>query len=90
MVWYDRGQRKRQEPFSPGEFVPSVREGMASLAVWTTCPNCKKEFSAQDTYLGKKVKCPSCTAKVEVLSQREQKEKGRWLDEQQKRVELFV
>lgn len=59
------------------------------MAVWTTCPNCKKDFSAQDTYLGKKVKCPSCTAKVEVLPQQEQKEKGRWLDEQQKRLELY-
>ncbi len=66
------------------------------MAIWTTCLSCRKEFSAQEDYLGKKVRCPSCGARVEVLdagareaADRKQLEDRRWQDEQAKRIELF-
>ena len=66
------------------------------MAIWTKCPDCKKSFSAQDDYLGKKVKCPGCGTKVEVLDQegqkaaaRERREEAEWRQEQEQRIALL-
>lgn len=59
------------------------------MAIRTTCPNCKNEFSAQETYLGKKVKCPRCSARVAVLEPAVRREQDVWQREQQQRLELF-
>ncbi|MEE8142255.1 MAG: hypothetical protein V3T77_04080 [Planctomycetota bacterium] len=65
------------------------------MAVVTTCDSCKKTFSAQDEYLGKKIKCPSCGVKVTVLSAAErreeqalQRQEDQWRREQEKRIAL--
>ncbi len=66
------------------------------MAVVTTCDNCNKTFSAQNDYLGKKVKCPGCGTKVMVLSEKEREEElvrrrqeQSWREEQEKRIELL-
>lgn len=58
------------------------------MAVRTVCSNCKKTFSAQDEYLGKKVKCPSCSAKVEVIDESERSAREAWQREQDERIAL--
>ena len=44
------------------------------MAVKNVCPRCKKNFSAPESYLGKKVECPSCGHRSILRSQEEQKE----------------
>ncbi len=59
------------------------------MAVRALCDSCNKSFSAQDEYLGKKVKCPSCGTKVAVLSPDELEAKNTWRREQDERLELL-
>lgn len=59
------------------------------MAVRTTCSNCKKSFSAQDEYLGKKVKCPTCGVRVHLISADEAAARQQWEDEQKRRIELI-
>ena len=59
------------------------------MAVRALCSKCKKSFSAQDEYLGKKIKCPNCGTKVPVLSPDQQKAKEAWQREQAERLELL-
>ena len=59
------------------------------VAVKTQCPNCKNEFSAQDDYLGKKVKCPRCGDRVSVVAPKEREAKDKWHSEQEERLRLL-
>lgn len=66
------------------------------MAIRTHCGKCDRVFSAQDDYVGKKIRCPGCGAKVDVLApedQRERKlrerEEDEWRREQQNRIELI-
>ncbi|MEM7165709.1 MAG: hypothetical protein AAF581_09610 [Planctomycetota bacterium] len=59
------------------------------MAVRTTCSNCKQSFSAQDEYIGKKLKCPSCGTRVAIMKPEEVQAKKAWQDEQDQRIALI-
>ncbi|MFN0060612.1 MAG: hypothetical protein ACKVX7_19330 [Planctomycetota bacterium] len=66
------------------------------MAVRALCDKCHKSFSAQDEYLGRRIKCPSCGAKVKVLSPDElraerhrRRAQKAWQEEQEQRIELI-
>lgn len=66
------------------------------MAIKTHCDNCDREFSAQDDYVGKKIRCPGCGSKVDVLAEEDrrerelrQREEDDWRREQQGRIELI-
>ena len=59
------------------------------MAVRTKCSNCKKSFSAQDEYLGKKLKCPNCGTRVEIMKPEEVEAKAAWKQEQDERIALI-
>lgn len=59
------------------------------MAIRTTCPNCKQIVSAQDEYLGKKIKCPACGVKVELVAPEEREARDRWRQEQDQRIALL-
>lgn len=59
------------------------------MAVRTTCHNCKQSFSAQDEYLGKKLKCPSCGTRVSIMEPEEIEAKQAWKSEQDERIALI-
>jgi DNA-directed RNA polymerase subunit RPC12/RpoP len=66
------------------------------MAVKNVCPNCKKSFSAPESYLGKKVECPTCGHKSVLRSADELEElenmqaaRQRQREEDQRRVELI-
>lgn len=45
--------------------------------------------SAQDEYLGKRIKCPACGTKVEVVAPEEREARDRWRQEQDQRIALL-
>ncbi len=66
------------------------------MAIQETCEHCGKRFSAQDDYLGRKVKCPACGAKTPVLGEEErvrlethEREQASWRSEQESRIKLI-
>ena len=65
------------------------------MAVRTACTRCKKSFTAQEEYLGERVKCPSCGTRVLVLDDesRQQaasraREREDWRKDQEERIRL--
>lgn len=66
------------------------------MAVKNVCPSCKKNFSAPESYVGRKVECPLCGHKAILRSPEElheletmQEERQKKLEEDQKRLELI-
>jgi DNA-directed RNA polymerase subunit RPC12/RpoP len=48
-----------------------------AVAIKVQCPECKKTFSAQDSYHHKMIKCPSCGSKFEAITVEEKEESAR-------------
>lgn len=59
------------------------------MALRATCGNCRTSFSAQDEYLGKKLRCPQCGQRVEMVPPEKLQERARWLGEQEQRIQLI-
>lgn len=66
------------------------------MAVKNVCPNCKKTFSAPESYLGKKVECPTCGHKSVLRSPEELEElesmqavRQRQFEDDERRIELI-